>query len=918
MKYKRVSLGVLVVVAFAMTACSRSAPDAIQKGKDFLAKGELSSAVIEFRNAVRADASSVDARTALGDALERTGDLNGAEQNYRRALELGGNADDLAPRIALILLDRGDTAGLVKDFADRELPLPAADSELRGIVAMAELAMKHKDRAAAQIGKASVNGPAVRLARVQMAIQDERFQDAMAELESVLKEGNPPWWVLRAASRMYAANGDRGKALAAMKGAYELAGWHRGVIGEYAEQLFDAGQVDEARPLRDKLKKIAPTYYRTAYLDALFQMQEGRPDEAHDSASKVIAALPDHVPSLVIAAKTELDRGELASAATHLEKALSKNPSSLEGLRLQFMLKLRQGDIKAAAATLERALNLAPNDRGFLAASADLAWARGDRTGALKQLTAAAQVQPPQAELLTRLAEMRFALGKRDEATKTLGEAMTLSEDDPRLREAVFRSLVRMKMLDRAAEMAREEIERRPKDAQPHLWLAAVRGTEGNETAALEETGRALDAQADYYPALIALAGTANTPERAKSYESRLEKAVDSGTKNPRIYLDLARKLRISGADAEKVGGVLAKGIAADPLSVALRREAVNHWLAWNRKDKALALATEGEAVQADSAALKELAAATQEATGNFEQAIARYAELETRFPDRVDWGLARARVLLRAGKPQDAILALRRVITQHPDDPAAYRLLALVQADQKQVSEALLTADLLAGKARFRAAGLLLRGDVQARAQNKADAIKAYDEAAKAGAAEEAMIRRVELQDRTGGEAFAAGELNEWLKSHPDSIPALSLAARRANAKRDYAASARYLEAVTKLQPANPLALNDLAWTYVLAKNPSALPTAEKASAMLPNNPQVLDTLAEAQALAGRKAEAIATLRISLALAPGNPVVKIHLAELLAEEGNKKEAAALTDGLDEAALDQDTVARLKELKARS
>ena len=914
-----IARSVIPVIAAILFAggCSKPAPDSLQRGKDFLAKGELASAVIEFRNAVQADANSLDARLALGETLERTGDQNGAEQNYRRALDLGGNADDLVPRIAILMLDRGDVQTIVREFGDRQLALPSADSDLRGIVALAQLALGRKESATAQLAKAESNAPAVMLARAQTSVLAGRTEEALAELDSVLQSGKAPWWVLRAASRAHGARGDGAKALEAMKAAYDLAAGYPSVIGEYAEQLFHAGKLEEAQGLLNRLKQMAPSYYRTAYLESLFLARAGKLDDAHGTASKVLGKLPDHAPSLLLAAQIELEKGEFASAETHVERLLSKNPSSLSALRLKLALDLKRGDTASAAKTLERALLLSPNDRSLLAASADLAWARGDRAAALRQLTAAAETQPPVGELLVRLAEMRFATGKKAEAAKTIAQVMELAKDDARLRERAFRAATGMGMLDTAREIAKAEVERRPKEPEPLLWQAALSGMARDENAALELTGKALDIQPDYHPALMALARTATTPERRKEYEARMRKAIDSGTRNPRIYLDHAMKLNAEGADVETVAAILAKGMAADPASLPVRRAAINHWLAAGQTDKAVAIAKEGEAALEDNAATGGLMAATLEAAGKFDQAAAKYAELESRFPDRVHWGLERARVLLAAGKAQDAILALRKVVSDHPEEPLAYRVLALAQVDQKQVEDALLTADMLASKPKQRIAGLFLKGDVQARARDKAAAIKAYDEAAQAGAEEEALLRRVELHDRTGGEATASQELNDWLKKHPRSIPAMSMASRRALGQQDYVAAAGHLDSIVKIEPRNAIALNDLAWVYVLAKNPAALATAQKAMELMPDNPQVLDTFASAQALAGKKVEAIANLRLSLALAPGNPVVKIHLAELLAEQGNKKEAATLIEGLEKMSVDRDSAARLRELKAR-
>lgn len=910
-----IRLLILSVLILFVSACTKSVPDTLHKGRDFLAKGELNAAIIEFKNAILADSASSEARVALGDALELTSDMTGAEQNYRKALQLGGNTDQLVPKIALILLDRGDIGVLIKDFADRELTEQVANSNLRGIVALAELAQKRKDKAEAQLVRAKTDTPAVRLAKAQMAILSNQPQKAVDEMASAIVDDKAPWWVLRAASRLYLARGDRANALATMKRAYEHASWHQGVIGEYAEQLFFAGKLEEAKPLHAKLKKIAPGYYRTVFIEALFRMEDGKMDEAHDAATKVLAVLPEHIQSLMIAARVELDRGELSSAETHLRKAQFLTPYSIEVMRMQLMLEVKRNNLVAARAILDRALRLTPDDRGLLAASAELAWSKGDRTGAIKQLSSALQTETPPVELLTRLAEMKFAVGKRDEAHQIIGKAVQLAGDKVGLRDSVFRALLRMRFIDKAGEMAKAELQFRPKDPEPYLWMAAVVGSEGNEAAALEQTSRALDIRADYYPALLALVKTATTEERNRQYDDRLKKAVDAGTKDARIYFDLARRMRVAGAEPEKIGALLERSVVADPASVGLREAAIRHWLAWGKKDKALTLASSGEAANPDNLAMKALAASTHEAAGNLEQAITKYAELNARFPDRVDWGMKRAELQVRAGNIPEAIQSLRKLISQRADEAAPYQMLAMLQVRQKQGNDALVTAGMLADRPKLKSSGLLLLGDVLAQLEQETKALKAYDEAAKAGAMEAATLRKIELQARTLGEAYAAAELRDWLAKHPDSIQGLALAIRVATAKGDYTTAAKHLEAVDKLTPNNPVTLNDLAWAYTQLKKPAALTVALKANQLAPENLQILDTLAEAQALAGKKKEAIVILRLGLALAPQHPVLKVHLAELLMEEGSKKEAAGLLEGVDQRVLNKESIARYERVK---
>ncbi len=314
---------------------------------------------------------------------------------------------------------------------------------------------------------------------------------------------------------------------------------------------------------------------------------------------------------------------------------------------------------------------------------------------------------------------------------------------------------------------------------------------------------------------------------------------------------------------------------------------------------------------------MKALAASTYESAGNFEQAAARYAELKSIIPDRIDWGLKHAKALVSGGKPQDAVLALRKLISQRPEEPAPYLMLAMLQVGQKQGEDALVTAGMLADRPKLKAEGLLLRGDVLVQMEQETKALKAYEAAGKAGATEAAVLRKLELEARTYGSDYAIKELRDWLVKHPESIPAMAMATRYATEKGDYASVAKYLEAVDKLAPNNPVTLNDLAWAYAKLGKSDAISIARKANAIAPENSQILDTLAEAQKISGLKKEAVASLRLALSLAPQHPVFKVHLAELLVAEGNRKEAAGLIEGVDQAKLDKDTTARFNFVKSK-
>src|SRR5688500_9345198 len=60
----------------------------LKKGEEYLKQAKLNEALIEFRNAVKADPRSAEARLRLAQALTRRGELRAAYGEFVRALGL--------------------------------------------------------------------------------------------------------------------------------------------------------------------------------------------------------------------------------------------------------------------------------------------------------------------------------------------------------------------------------------------------------------------------------------------------------------------------------------------------------------------------------------------------------------------------------------------------------------------------------------------------------------------------------------------------------------------------------------------------------------------------------------------------------------------------------------------------------------
>lgn len=902
-------IAVMAIASF-MAGCGQ---DSLVAGNEYMKKGEYPSAVIEFKNAVQAKPDSIEARVALADALERTYDSIGAEQHLRKAIDAGGDADALVSRIALLMLDRNDVAKVINEFKDRRLKSAEADSNLRAAVAVAYVGQKQQALAEEQLKSATAKTAAVMLARAQLLLAQDKKEQAMAALDSSLAEPNSPWWVLRALSRIYGANDKREQAFQFMTRTYEAAQWHRGVMGEYGELLVAMGKLEQAIVVRDRLKKLAPAYYWTNYLDALVLSGQGRSEESLAAALKVLAAAPEHLAATLMVASAELQKGDVTMASSRLTKIARQYPYSVPALQLLAEAQLRQGKTVDAADTIARGLNAAPTNARLLSLRADNEVMRGatkQATATLEQLSAN---DPANASYLLRLSELHARSGDKVGAKKLLDQAAEAGKDNPLIRDRIIAISLGMGDATRVRQLADHAMKTRPQDPQSHLTFAASLALERDHAGARRETLAALDLQPAYQPALNALAMMVSEPKQREELLARYEKAVQAKPTSAQTYLEYARLLQEANKGQASIIDLLENGVRSLPGATVLRAALVQEYFRAGKADAALVIAQAGASANNAAPDAVALLAVVYERVGNTQLATETYRKLAANYPQRADWRLRLAELEIEAGRKKEATSILRALITDRPFDPRPYLALAMLTGPNN-LPEALSIAKALGDKESNKLTALLLEGDLLALAGQPEQALKQFGSAAKAGAVPAALLRNVQVLDRTKRTQAADQELADALRKFPEDPTVIGFAAQRVRAQGNPAKAVELLQKIADKNPRNPVLLNDLAWAQVEAKQANALKNASRAAELAPDSPEVLDTLGMAQALAGQQAQAIASLRIAVNLAPTAPAPRLHLAELYLTSGNRKEAASLIKSMDRIKLgtkDQETVARL-------
>ncbi|MCC7059697.1 MAG: tetratricopeptide repeat protein [Burkholderiaceae bacterium] len=275
--------------------------------------------------------------------------------------------------------------------------------------------------------------------------------------------------------------------------------------------------------------------------------------------------------------------------------------------------------------------------------------------------------------------------------------------------------------------------------------------------------------------------------------------------------------------------------------------------------------------------------------------------------PDNAALQMRMGQFKLSRNDTTGALANFRRAAELQPKAVEPKVAIAAVLARTGKVDEARAVATALQKEQPANPAGPLLEGDI-AMSQRKFPEAAAADRKAlasaralpKATAAAQLPIH-IKLHQATlgaGNLSEADGMLRSMVKDAPDNLALRNYAAEHEIARRRWAEAIAHYQVVVEKQPNNPLALNNMAWAMHEAKDPKALETAEKALALAPKAPAVLDTVGVILVAAGKADRGIDLMRQAVSIDPKAPALRLHLAEALIGKGDAGSARKEIDAV--------------------
>lgn len=898
----------LAVAMAGLSLPARAAdPQAVRYYEDARARFEqrdVSGAIVQLKNALRADRRMPQVHLLLGRALLDNSDVAAAEVAFNEALRLGMDRAEVVIPLARVVLAQGQREPLFSDtrFAPQGLPAGTrAALLLLQAGAHADLGRQREALQAIEQSRALEPGTAASfMAEVPIRVRLRQFEQATVAAERAValapQQAEAHYLagtVAHAQARLPLALEHYGRALKQQPDHHETLLARAGIA-------LDQGQLAEARTDVQAARGSQPKDPRAIYLAAQLAERDGDSAAARAALVQITELLDPVTPGFlryrpqlqILAGLAHHGLGQFPKARPHFEALLRSDPG-LPVARLLAQILLAENNPSRAAEVLDAYLRAKPGDAMALnlLASAQLAMGRPARATELLEGALAAPATRDDPLLRTQLGVALARAGREAEALAPLEAAYASGTHHLPAGIALVQLHLAAQRPAQAVQVAESLVRRQPKQAVLHELLGRVRREAGDTVGARAAFGRALQLDPQLRRGHLSLAQLDAATQRESQARQRLESLLSLDDKQIDVLTELA-------------------------------------WLAERRGDipEATRLLTKA----ADHAGARE----TQPGLNlvEFHLRGRRYARaqeaarsLVQRAPDDATVQLAQARVALGLNENEAARVALTRAARLAETDArtqtgiallqlaatdargAAYTLAKALQVDPQHLpAQALMVdadialGDLAAAERRAReiivqhpkrSLGYALLGDVARARSQPAAAVEAYQRAQRLEPDSAGALRLFRVLASLDARA-AAQTAQQWLGTRPRDT-ALRQALADFHASRGQWAEARtQYETLLREAPANAEALNNLAHVLLALRDvPAARRAADAALTARPDTAYVMGTAGWVAWQAGDRERALQLLRAARLRDPANPDTRYYLATALAGAGRSGEA---------------------------
>ncbi len=886
---------IMCVVTIPMTACGVGDPATyVASAQKYMAKSDNNAAVIELKNALKADPNRADARYLLAKVSFETGNYADAVTEARKALDLNYPADEALPLLLRALLLQGEFRKVVTEPVDRKFGRPAVRADIETSRALAYIALDDRNAAQVALDSALAADPAnlqAKAARIRLAVSANDLPGALEQANAVLSTAPDEVEVLLLKADLQAALGLRDESIktldrvVAVKPDLPQARWALIVA------LVYSGRIAEAANHFAEAKKLAPDDPRTWFSEAVLAYAQSNMPAARQAVDRARQFNPDYVPALYLSGLIDLRLEANAAAEAALRAVIAKAPNDEGARRALATAFVRRGKTSQALETLEPLLRRAPNDPSLLRAIAEVHFASNNPAKAAEYFAKANKLDAGNVPGRIRLAQVKLVTGESAQAIRDL-EGIAASESaatEPDL--ALISALLQRRDFDKALVAVAALEKKQPSSAITYNVKGVVYMTRGDKENARASFEKSLSLDHDYVAAAFNLARLDFIEGKLDAARARYQQMLAKDPQSEPVLLALAELLAVTKAPPGEVKAAIERAIAANPTSIRPRLVLINYNGQLRDWNAAVAAAQKAEVALPDSLQVVEALGTAQFAAGASNQAIDSFKRAVQMQPTNPEPLMQLAELQAKMNDYDGSIASMLAAVTLAPDVPAVWISLAAGYANAGRIEPGIDQARRMQRQHADWAGGFVVEAELKAQQKNWPESAAAY-RAALARQPAPFLVGRLHSALLAAGKPDEANAVSQrWLKDHPLDVTVRAYLAEQRLASKDYRGAVSQLSDALRIEPDNLMLLNNIGWALNELGDPKAVEFAERAYAQAPQSASTADTYGWVLVTRGDVARGVALLRQAVELEPSDTGKRMRLARALIKAGDKDAA---------------------------
>jgi len=718
---------------------------------------------------------------------------------------------------------------------------------------------------------------------------------------------------------------------ASLAAALALAACSRQNAGDYqarGDRYFEQKRYDQAiLEYQNALKVNAQMGSVRARLADAYS-QTGQTAKAIGEYIRAADLLPDDVPLQLIAVRSFLASGRFEDARARVERVLEKNPKNAEaqGLLGSALIGMRDG--AGALKEIEEAIQLDPTRPSSQTAFGALKLSQGDLRAAETAFKKAAELDSKSATPHLSLANFYWWTGRLAEAEAAFKRGLAVAATDPLAHRALAlfyiatgRAPMAEPYLRGLADSSKDvgarflladyylsqrqnaqavqildqlALDKDKQTSSGAKWrLASLRYTDGKHAEAHQLLDDVLKADPNNARALLIKADFLLKERKLDDALTRAKAAAAAEPQLATAHYALGMIYRTRNELDEAVQS-FSEALRLNPRAAAAEIELAQVHLLQNSASKSLQYARDALKSDPNSIQARLTLVATLISQGNGTDADVELKPLVAQYPQSpVVHSYLGAASLLRNNQTA-ARRSFERALQLDPNSTEALAGLVSLDVGAKRVAEAKARIEAYLPKAARNPSVLVLAAQVYAAA---GDGAKAEGLLRKVIELDSSNMRAYEL---LGGYYISVNQLDaaraqfETLATRqPKDVGAHTMVALLLSAQHKNAEARVRFERILEIDPRAAVAANNLAWIYADGDGnlDRAMDLAQTAKSVLPDDPEVSDTLGWVYYKKNLAQSAIPLLQSSVEKDSRQPLYHYHLGLAYAKSGDKARA---------------------------